>query len=60
MLFMGLLWGLNVPNTPFPRLALTAHIGAMTEGMSDHPSLGMNDVCRRSVGRRDVVEVSAC
>ncbi|KIV83488.1 hypothetical protein PV11_05509 [Exophiala sideris] len=32
LLFMGLLWGLNVPNTPFPRLALTAHIGAMTEG----------------------------
>ena len=34
MLFLGLLWGLHTPNTPFPRLALTAHVGAMTEGMS--------------------------
>lgn len=36
LLFLGRLWGLNVANTPFPRLALTAHIGAMNEGVS-HP-----------------------
>lgn len=25
--FVGLVWGLVVPHTPYPRLALTAHIG---------------------------------
>jgi len=29
----GLVWGLFVPNTPFPRLALTAHVQFETNGM---------------------------
>lgn len=28
----GLCWGFYVPHTPFPRLALTAHIQCMVEG----------------------------
>ncbi|KIM20515.1 hypothetical protein M408DRAFT_30298 [Serendipita vermifera MAFF 305830] len=28
----GLLWGLYVPSTPFPRLALSAHLHSMTNG----------------------------
>jgi hypothetical protein len=29
----GLCWGFYVPNTPFPKLALTAYIRCMVEGM---------------------------
>ena len=29
----GLLWGLVVPHTPYPRLALTAHIGFENSGI---------------------------
>ena len=34
MLFMvGLLWGFVVPHTPYPRLALGAHIQLITNGI---------------------------
>jgi hydroxylaminobenzene mutase len=33
MVLFGLVWGLVVPHTPFPRLALGAHIQLMTNGM---------------------------
>lgn len=33
MVLAGLLWGLVVPHTPFPRLALAAHIQFETDGM---------------------------
>jgi hypothetical protein len=32
-ILVGLLWGLVVPHTPFPRLALGAHIQFETSGM---------------------------
>lgn len=32
-ILVGLLWGLAVPHTPFPRLALGAHIQFVTSGM---------------------------
>jgi hydroxylaminobenzene mutase len=32
MVMFGLVWGLVVPNTPYPRLALTAHIQFLTNG----------------------------
>lgn len=33
LVLFGLVWGLVVPQTPFPRLALGAHIQFMTNGM---------------------------
>ncbi|MFO0691290.1 MAG: hypothetical protein U0900_21505 [Myxococcota bacterium] len=33
LVLVGLLWGLAVPATPFPRLALGAHIQLVTNGM---------------------------
>lgn len=33
MTLAGLLWGLAVPHTPYPRLALGAHIQFVTNGM---------------------------
>ena len=33
LILAGLLWGLVVPATPFPRLALSAHIQFMVNGM---------------------------
>ena len=33
LVLAGLVWGLVVPGTPFPRLALGAHIQFMTNGM---------------------------
>lgn len=33
MVLFGLVWGLVVPHTPFPRLALGAHIQFMVNGM---------------------------
>jgi hydroxylaminobenzene mutase len=33
MVLFGLVWGLVVPHTPFPRLALGAHIQFMTNGI---------------------------
>jgi hydroxylaminobenzene mutase len=33
MILLGLVWGLVVPHTPFPRLALGAHIQFVTNGM---------------------------
>jgi hypothetical protein len=33
LVFVGLLWGLAVPQTPYPRLALTAHIQFLTNGL---------------------------
>lgn len=33
LIFVGLVWGLIVPQTPFPRLALTAHIQFLTNGL---------------------------
>ncbi len=33
MVLVGLLWGFVVPNTPFPRLALTAHIQFTSNGV---------------------------
>ena len=33
LVFVGLVWGLAVPNTPFPRLGLTAHIQLIENGM---------------------------
>ena len=33
LVMLGLLWGLAVPGTPHPRLALGAHIQFMTNGM---------------------------
>lgn len=33
LVFVGLAWGLVVPGTPFPRLALGAHIQLSTNGM---------------------------
>ncbi len=32
LIMVGLLWGLVVPHTPFPRLALGAHVQLMTNG----------------------------
>src|SRR5690242_17876547 len=32
-ILVGLVWGLVVPHTPFPRLALTAHIQFLTNGL---------------------------
>src|SRR5690349_17655373 len=32
-IFAGLVWGLVVPHTPFPRLALGAHIQFMSSGL---------------------------
>jgi (hydroxyamino)benzene mutase len=32
-ILLGLLWGLVVPHTPYPRLALSAHIGFMGSGI---------------------------
>ncbi len=33
LVLIGLVWGLVVPHTPFPRLALGAHIQLVTNGM---------------------------
>jgi hydroxylaminobenzene mutase len=33
LVLVGLVWGLVVPNTPYPRLALAAHIQFETNGM---------------------------
>ncbi len=33
MVFVGLIWGLVVPQTPYPRLALTAHIQLTSNGL---------------------------
>lgn len=33
MVLFGLVWGLAVPHTPFPRLALVAHIEFMVNGI---------------------------
>lgn len=33
LILVGLAWGLVVPHTPFPRLALGAHIQLVTNGM---------------------------
>jgi len=33
LVLVGLVWGLAVPGTPFPRLALGAHIQLVTNGM---------------------------
>ena len=33
MVLVGLLFGVVIPNTPFPRLALAAHIQFMTNGL---------------------------
>ena len=33
LVLVGLVWGLVVPNTPYPRLALGAHIQFVTNGM---------------------------
>lgn len=33
LVLVGLVWGLVVPHTPFPRLALGAHIQFVTNGM---------------------------
>jgi (hydroxyamino)benzene mutase len=33
LIFVGLVWGLVVPATPFPRLGLTAHVQFMENGM---------------------------
>ncbi len=33
LVLFGLIWGLVVPHTPFPRLALGAHIQLVTNGM---------------------------
>ncbi|MCA3010221.1 MAG: hypothetical protein INH34_17745 [Phycisphaerales bacterium] len=33
LVFVGLVWGLVVPGTPFPRLALGAHIQLSSNGM---------------------------
>lgn len=33
LIMVGLIWGFVVPNTPFPRLALGAHIQFMTNGL---------------------------
>ena len=33
LILVGLVWGLVVPHTPFPRLALGAHIQLITNGM---------------------------
>lgn len=33
LILVGLLWGFVVPHTPFPRLALTAHIQFMVNGL---------------------------
>lgn len=33
LVLAGLVWGLAVPNTPYPRLALGAHIQFVTNGM---------------------------
>lgn len=33
LMAFGLCWGFYVPHTPFPKLALTAHIQCMVEGM---------------------------
>jgi (hydroxyamino)benzene mutase len=33
LIFVGLVWGLVVPHTPYPRLALGAHIQFVTNGL---------------------------
>src|SRR5580698_6083015 len=33
LILVGLVWGLVIPHTPFPRLALTAHIQFESNGM---------------------------
>ena len=33
LVLAGLVWGLVVPHTPYPRLALTAHVQFETNGM---------------------------
>jgi hydroxylaminobenzene mutase len=33
LVLVGLVWGLFVPNTPYPRLALSAHIQFVTNGL---------------------------
>jgi hypothetical protein len=33
LVLVGLVWGLVVPNTPYPRLALGAHIQFETNGL---------------------------
>ncbi len=33
LVLVGIIWGLVMPHTPFPRLALSAHIQAVLNGM---------------------------
>lgn len=33
LVLVGIIWGLVIPHTPFPRLALSAHIQAVLNGM---------------------------
>lgn len=33
LVLVGIVWGLVIPHTPFPRLALSAHIQAVLNGM---------------------------
>ncbi|KAK9335246.1 hypothetical protein V1521DRAFT_440385 [Lipomyces starkeyi] len=42
----GLVWGLIIPVTPFPKLALTAHIQSMAQGCSCRWSNGCRAVER--------------
>jgi hypothetical protein len=32
-LFAGFLWGTQIPNTPYPRIALSTHMGQIQEGL---------------------------
>ena len=54
LVLVGLVWGLVVPNTPYPRLALAAHIQFETNGMLFIVLATLLLALPHSVGRKSV------
>ena len=54
LVLVGLVWGLVVPNTPYPRLALGAHIQFVTNGMLFIVLATLLLALPHSVGRKSV------
>jgi hydroxylaminobenzene mutase len=54
LILVGLIWGLLVPHTPYPRLALGAHIQFLTNGLLLVVMAGLLLQFRPAVGPRSI------
>jgi len=59
LVMMGLVWGFGVPLTPYPRLALTAHIQFMSNGVLIIVMAGLLLTLPHRVGQRGVAVMLA-